>query len=246
MTAERLCTICVRSGSKAVPDKNIAQFAGKPLLQHSVEQAIRSNSFSAVAVSSDAPDYLEIGRAAGADILVERPAALASDTAAKVPVIRHCVEAAEAQTGVTYGIVVDLQVTSPLRIPADINNAVKMLESDPEAQNVIAGTAAKSSPYFTLIERQPDGYVTLSKPLPDAVARRQDAPACYDINGSVYVWRRETLFARDGVLLDRTALYVMPEHRSLDIDTPLDFFLAARVAERFDWDSGELNLPARG
>ena len=84
MTALRMCTICARGGSKTLPGKNVALFAGKPLLSHSVEQARRSGLFDVIAVSSDDPDYLAIGSAAGADETVLRPAPLASDEAGKL------------------------------------------------------------------------------------------------------------------------------------------------------------------
>jgi CMP-N,N'-diacetyllegionaminic acid synthase len=53
--------------------------------------------------------------------------------------------------------------------------------------------------------------------------RRQDAPRCYDMNASIYVWTQQSLFASDGVIGNETRLYVMPEERSIDIDSELDF-----------------------
>ncbi len=243
MSRLRLCTICARGGSKTLPGKNIAPFAGKPLLSHSVEQARRSGLFDVIAVSSDDADYLAIGRAAGADETILRPAPLASDEAGKLPVIKHCAQTVEARRGQRFEVVVDLQVTSPLRIPRDIVAAVALLDGHPSAQNVVSVCAAKNSPYFTILEPRGEGYFGLSKALSSPLLRRQDSPPCFDLNGSIYVWRRATLDTCQGVALERTLIYEMPEHRSIDIDTGLDFLLAEAVAARFDWDTGEL-LPA--
>src|SRR5215469_12487078 len=92
---KRVCTICARAGSKGVPSKNVRMIAGKPLLAHSLYHARASGLFDAIAVSSDGDEILSIARTYGATCLVKRPAALASDTAAKLPAISHCLEAAE-------------------------------------------------------------------------------------------------------------------------------------------------------
>ena len=232
MNTARLCTICARGGSKGVKNKNIRPLGGKPLIAHSVEQARASGLFELIAVSSDSPQILEAARAAGADLLVERPAELATDTAAKIPVIRHCVEAAERAAGRRFDICVDLDATSPLRVPQDIVDVVAMLE-DSTAGNVITAMPARRSPYFNLVEVDAQGRVQLSKPGAGYV-RRQDSPACYDMNASIYAWRRDAL-ARDGLFFDDTRLHVMPEERSIDIDSELDFtfveLLLARATE---------------
>jgi len=229
----RLCTILARGGSKGVPGKNVRTLAGKPLIAHSVEQAIASRLFDVVAVSSDDEEILEAGRNAGASYLVERPAEHANDTAAKLPAICHCVNAVETEMVLTFDIIVDLQPTSPLRVPEDIVGAVSLLEKS-DAPNVITGSPAKCSPYFNLVEEVDDGTVGLSKPTDPPIVRRQDAPRTFDMNGSIYVWRRDILMSGVGLFLAGTRLFEMPEERSADIDTELDFefveFLANRSA----------------
>jgi N-acylneuraminate cytidylyltransferase/CMP-N,N'-diacetyllegionaminic acid synthase len=217
-----LCTICARGGSKGVPNKNIRNIGGKPLIAHSIEQARSTRLFDKIAVSSDSQDILTVAKTWGADLLIVRPADLASDAAAKLPAIRHCVEEVERTTGQKYDVIVDLDATSPLRTPEDIVGAVKLLETRKSA-NVITGAPARRSPYFNLVELNEKGNVRLSKPLSRAVTRRQDAPPCFDMNASIYVWQREALFKHDGLFLEDTLLYEMPEARSLDIDSQLDF-----------------------
>lgn len=231
----RLCTICARGGSKGVTNKNIKLLLGKPLIAHTIMQAKKSGLFNYVAVSSDSEEILSVAKAWGADILIKRPDELATDQAAKLPVIRHALKAVEQQTGQKFHIHVDLDATSPLRNIADIEGAVNMLESDKEIANVITGAPARRSPYFNLVELNAEGYVELSKELSTSIVRRQDSPKCYDMNASIYVWRREVLLAEDKVILPKTALYEMPEERSIDIDSPLDFdfveFLATKQGE---------------
>lgn len=227
----RICTICARGGSKGVKNKNIRELAGKPLIAYSLEQAQASHLFELVAVSSDSAEVLAIARRYGADLLVDRPAALATDTAAKIPVVRHCVEEAERIIGRQFDVVVDLDATSPLRSIEDIVNAVALLESR-KFSNVITAAPSRRSPYFNLVELNDDGVARLSKPLVEPIVRRQDSPPCYDMNASIYVWQHEALFSCPTVFNADTRLFVMPEERSIDIDSQLDFDIVEFLMEK--------------
>jgi len=232
---KRICSICARGGSKGVVGKNLRVLQGKTLVAHSIDQAKESGLFNAIAVSSDSPAILDAARRAGADVLVERPAEMASDTASKLPAIQHCVREAEHRLGIAFDTMVDLDATAPLRVSADISGAVALCEAGGCA-NVITGAPAHRSPYFNLVEELPGGYVALSKRPAHAVVRRQDAPRCFDCNASIYVWPRATFFGAEAVLLPTTRLYEMPPARSLDIDSELDFeiveYLMARMVSR--------------
>lgn len=229
---KRLCTICARGGSKGVANKNLRDLLGRPLIAHTIGQARASGLFERIAVSSDSAAILEAAGRYGADELVERPAELATDTAAKVPAIRHCVETVEARSGCRYDTLVDLDATAPLRLVEDIVGAVRLLE-EKGAANVITAAPARRSPYFNLVEVGTDGVARLSKPLPAAIVRRQDAPQCYDMNASIYVWRHDALFEDPPIFKQDTALFVMPEERSVDIDSELDFRIVQMIlAER--------------
>lgn len=227
----RLCTVCARGNSKGVPGKNLRPLLGRPLIAWTLEQARDSGLFDLVAVSSDSAEILEAARRHGADLAVERPAELATDEAGKMEVIAHCLAAAEREGGRRFDVVVDLDVTAPLRRADDIRGAVALLE-DSGVSNVITGCPARRSPYFNLVERRPDGSVGLSKPCEPPIERRQDAPACYDMNAAIYVWRRDTLVESPGVFYPDTRLYEMPEERSHDIDSEIDLLLVELLMQR--------------
>lgn len=218
----RLCTICARGGSKGVKNKNIRELHGKPLIAYSILQAKETGLFTAVAVDSDSDRILEVAGEWGADYLIKRPDELATDQSAKLPAIRHCVSEVERITGQTFDVIVDLDATSPLRIPDDIIASVRLLE-ERGVSNVITGAPARRSPYFNLVEEDENGVVRLAKTLAVPVVRRQDAPKCYDMNASVYVWKRDVFFICSTLFNADTLLYEMPEDRSIDIDSELDF-----------------------
>jgi N-acylneuraminate cytidylyltransferase/CMP-N,N'-diacetyllegionaminic acid synthase len=228
---KRLCTICARGGSKGVKNKNLRPLAGRPLIAHSLEQARVSGLFEAIAVSSDSPAILEAGKTWGADELIERPADLAHDQADKAPAIRHALASVEARRNATFDLLVDLDATSPLRAVEDIRGAVTLLE-DSGATSVITAAPARRSPYFNLVELDEDGHVRLCKTPDRAVGRRQDAPPCFDMNASIYVWRRDAFLADPQVFYPDTRLFVMPEERSHDIDSELDFAIVEFLMSR--------------
>lgn len=227
----RLCSVCARGGSKGVTNKNLRDLLGKPLIAHSILQARATGLFDAIAVSSDSEAILEAAGQWGADYLIQRPDELARDESPKLPVIRHCAAEAERKSERQFDTFVDLDATSPLRMPEDIVGAVKLLEEEGRG-NVITAMPSRRSPYFNMVELTEKGVPRLAKQLPVAVARRQDAPACYDMNASIYVWTRQALFEAQTLFQDDTGLFVMPEERSIDIDTELDFAVVECIARK--------------
>jgi N-acylneuraminate cytidylyltransferase/CMP-N,N'-diacetyllegionaminic acid synthase len=205
-----------------VPGKNLRPLLGKPLIAYSIEQAKKTGLFAAIAVSSDAQEILDVAKRYGANVLVRRPDEMGTDIAPKLPAIRHCFETAERECRSVFPIFVDLDATSPLRLPEDIIGAVRLLERT-RASSVITGAPARRSPYFNLVELDNHGVPHPCKQLRVPIVRRQDAPQCFDMNASIYVWLRERFLVAPAVFYDDTRLFEMPEERSIDIDSALDW-----------------------
>lgn len=236
---DTLCTICARGGSVGVKNKNIRKLRGKPLIAHSILQAKQTQLFDLIAVSSDSHQILNIAQKWGANTLVERPHELATHTASKLPTIQHAVLEIERCHRKKYDYIVDLDATSPLRTVDDILLSFKMLHDHPDAQNLVTACLARKSPYFNMLELDSRGFARLSKQSEHVIGRRQDAPVCYDMNASIYIWKRDALFSSARVVTDHTLLYVMPEDRSVDIDNPIDWQLVALLAKNrkdFEYD----------
>jgi len=211
----------MRGGSKSVPNKNLRYLNGKPLLAYTIEQALLSNLFEHVVVSTDSENIAKEAKKYGAEVWFLRPAELATDFTPKLPAIRHALKEAEEYYNCQYDVLVDLDATSPLRLPEDIINAYKQF-IDENADNLISGSLARKNPYFSMVEII-DGRVGLVKTLNSSVYRRQDAPLVYDMNASIYIWKRRVLLKSDTLFLRKTSLYIMPEDRSIDIDTENDW-----------------------
>ena len=218
---KKICTICARSGSKGLKSKNIRLMHGKPLIAHTILQAQSANIFDAISVSSDSKIILDIASDYGVEFMIQRPQELATDQASKLLTIRHCLKATEEITEHRFDVIVDLDVTSPLRSADNIKNAVNLLDEQ-KVSNVITGVPARRSPYFNMAELDQNAIARLPKPPKDPFFRRQDSPQCYDMNASIYVWKRKCLLDSDSIWNEQTRLYVMSEE-SMDIDSALDF-----------------------
>jgi N-acylneuraminate cytidylyltransferase len=217
-----IATICARGGSKGLPRKNVLPFAGQPLIAHTIAHALACPRIAGVYVSTDDDEIAQVAAAAGAIVPYRRPAELATDAAGKLPVIEHLVQHLEGQ-GQRVTTIVDLQPTSPLRVPADIDAALDLAAG---ADLVVSVCEPSHNPYYSLAEAGPDGALHLSKGA--GALRRQDVPAVWGLNGAVYVWQREALprAVRDGFWSIRILPSVMPRERSIDIDDAQDFALA--------------------
>ena len=184
---------------------------GKPLIAHTIEQALACPLIDGVYVSTDDEEIADMARQFGARVPYRRPAELASDQAAKIPAIEHLVAHLERQ-GEQISTVVDLQPTSPLRLQQDLIAAIEQAR-ETGAELVVTVTEPSHNPYYTLVEVEPAARLRLSKP--GGLVRRQDMPAVWGLNGSIYVWKRTALAqaARDGFWSVSMLPSVMPRER---------------------------------
>ena len=214
--------IGARKGSKGVPGKNFRDLMGKPMIDWSLDQLLDHARVDAVVVSTDDERIYEHAIAKGALEIGLRPAHLASDTAAKWHVWQHALDVAEAKAGGIATAFLDLDCTSPLRDPIDIDNALDaFFEQKPDM--IMSCTEARKNPYFNLVEPDEAGALRISKPLPGGVVARQQAPVVWEHAASTYVVSPAYLRRSQALFEGRVLPYLMPPERCLDIDSELDF-----------------------
>ncbi len=229
VTLKRLAIIPARSGSKGIPDKNIRDLCGKPLLAYSIESAIRSGKFDKVFVSTDSEVYAGISRRFGADVPFLRSEKNAGDNASSWDVVREVLEKFDKR-GECYDEIMLLQPTSPLRNEQDINAAISLFTKR-KASAVESVTEMEHSPLWSNIlpkDGNMDHFFNEYSNLP-----RQELPRYYRENGAIYHLKRRVLEERDEMMFRSGCYaYIMPQERSVDIDTELDFALAQLCIER--------------
>ena len=220
----------MRKGSQGLKNKNIKLINGKPLMYFTIKQAIKSKIFDHIIVSTDSKKILKFAKSYGAEGWFIRPKKLSTNASSKIKVIKHALIESEKYYDMKFKFVVDLDVTSPLRKVEDITNAYKLFIKK-KADVLISGVKSKKNPYFNIVEIT-NKKVKKVKNSKKKIFRRQDAPKTYDLNASIYIWNRNALVNSESAIKEletdkpgKVVLYEMPEIRSIDIDSELDFKL---------------------
>lgn len=223
---KRIAIIPARSGSKGLKDKNIKDLNGKPLIAYSIECAVSSGMFDKVFVSTDSQKYADIAIQYGADASFLRSAINSSDTAGSWDVVREVIDRLKEQ-GEEYDEIMLLQVTSPLRNSEDIKNAIDLLH-EKSANAVVSLTECDHSPIWcnTLPK---DGCMDNFDKVEYKDLPRQMLPTFYRYNGALYLVTARELQNKQHMLEHGCYAYVMPQNRSIDIDTELDFLIAETI-----------------
>lgn len=217
-----LYLIPARAGSKGLPGKNVKILGGKALIVHSIDFALNNMKFEdELCVSTDDLKVIEIAKEKGVAVPFVRPAELASDTATSYDVILHGLQYYE-KLGKFFDVVLLLQPTSPFRNQEDFDNLVSSYNTDLDM--VVSVKNVKENPYFTLFEEDQLGFLKKSKKV--NFQRRQDCPQVFAYNGSMYLMNIETLKKRTISEFEKIKKIVMPDERSIDIDTMADWILA--------------------
>ena len=220
-----IACIFARGGSKGLPGKNIRILGGKPLIAWSIEHAIAVKRIERVIVSTDSEEIAAVAREYGAEVPFIRPAELAHDNSPEWLAWRHALNYLRETTGAFPEVMLSVPTTAPLRFALDIENCLDEYEKG-DADMVITVTQAHRSPYFNMVKTNTDGTVALVNPSQSAIARRQDAPAVYDMATVCYVANPEFIMTHNAMFEGRVKAVQVPAERAIDIDTLLDFQIA--------------------
>lgn len=199
-----------------MPRKNLLPAGGKPLIAWTISAALESESVDHVVLSSDDNEIMEVAKAWGCEVPFRRPSQLASDTASSMDVVLHALDQL-----LGYDFVVLLQPTSPLRTSKDIDAAFALLQSS-GASSCVSVCEVEQSPYW-MYRLSGDGKLENVLPVQAEAVRRQDLPPVYIVNGAIYIAKVDWLRKTKNFLGDNCIAYLMPQERSIDIDTADDF-----------------------
>ena len=221
-----IAIIPARGGSKGIPNKNLAEVDGQSLVTRAISCAVQSGVVDFVVVSSDDRSILEVATASGA-IAIQRPADLATDTAAIEDAIAHALRKF-SESHPTPTTLVLLQPTSPLRQASTISGAVRLFAVNGSVGSVYGVTEAEHHPYKTFIAS--DSTLLPVGSIEDLSRSRQELPKAYRQSGSIYV-----VGVRD--FLASNSLHVSPVHwievsreEAIDVDTPAELEAVRQAA----------------
>lgn len=224
-----IAIIPARGGSKRIPRKNIREFAGKPMIAHAISAAKQSGLFDHVIISTDDAEIARIAIEWGAETPFIRPAELADDYTATVPVIAHAILASQA-----LGWKIDYACCIYPGVPFiqidDLKLAFELLQASQAAYSF--PITDFSSAIQRALRRLPDGRTFPFYPEHE-LTRTQDLEAAYHDAGQFYwgkpdAWLTNNKIHRSGVGLP------VPNWRVVDIDTSDDWARAEVLYAAFN------------
>ncbi|MDC3234536.1 acylneuraminate cytidylyltransferase family protein [Candidatus Puniceispirillum sp.] len=217
--------IFARGGSKGLPGKNIRMLAGKPLIAWAIEHSHAVQRIRRVIVSTDSEEIAAVAAQYGAEVPFLRPSHLARDNSPEWLSWRHALEFIRNDEGSFPDVMVSVPVTAPLRQPADIERCLERFSAG-DADVVVTVTDAYRNPFFNMVTKRSNGSVELVFPPSSGISCRQDAPEVFDMTTVAYVADPEFVMKHESAFAGRVKAVHVPNERSIDIDTLLDFEMA--------------------
>lgn len=228
-----LFTICGRAGSKGIKNKNLKEFLGYPLPFYTVsviDLFIKNNNqFDCdIVLNTDSDDLIDLFRnkLTIPIHIIEREPKLGEDNTPKVHVIQNSYIILKERVQADFDIIVDLDITSPLRTLNDLENLIeKKLSSD--ADVVFSVTESRRNPYFNMVMKNNDRY---ERVIQSNFNARQEAPEIFDMNASMYAYSPDFLTSDKGIFDGKCDVINMLDTAVLDIDHENDFKLMEVIA----------------
>jgi N-acylneuraminate cytidylyltransferase len=221
-----IAIILARGGSKGIPNKNIINFCGKPLLTWTIEQARNAKNISSVWVSSDSNKILEIAKKSGANTIL-RPESISTDISTGESGLLHALDEIEKREKIDT--VVNLQVTSPLRESVDIERALDSFVKE-QCDSMFSCVALRD---FFIWTKTPDGnYASFNYDYRNR-KRRQDITEQFVENGSFYIFKPTILRNNQNRLGGKIGISRMEFWKMFEIDSIEDLELCETLMKHY-------------
>ena len=240
-----LFTLCGRAGSKGVKGKNARDFLDVPLVWYSmanialyIEKYAGEDDIKIVLNTDSEPLKDLVRRVKDVPVtIIHREESLAGDKVPKVAVILDSLNKAEEAFARKFDMVVDLDITSPLRTVQDVKNAIDRKKQRNDVDVVYSVAPSRRNPYFNMVKEENDFFC---KAIPSNFTTRQEAPVFYDMNASIYAYSPDALRNKEHATFFNSGCdaVVMSDTGILDIDSEEDYELMQVIA-KYLFDNNE-------
>ncbi len=222
--------IPARSGSKGVIDKNIKQLNGKPLIKHSIDDALKCKNISDVFISTDSEDYADLAIKSGAKAPFLRPKEISGDTATDFECFKHFVDFLKKNSIRIPDLIVHLRATTPIRDSSVIDEAICTFRDNIESYTSLRSVhqmAESAFKYCTIKSGKLRSIGNDSFEMDASNNARQSFPETYIPNGYVDIISTEFLLSNS--LLHGNKVYPFITEVAYEIDTEEDFKLISKL-----------------
>lgn len=218
---QSVAIITARGGSKRIPRKNIKPFLGRPILEYSIEAALRAELFQEVMVSTDDEEIAQVAQRAGARVPFFRSADTANDYATTADVVAEVLMSYE-QSGMRFRTACCIYPTAPF-VSADTIRTAMLLLGREQADCVIPVVRFSFPPQRGVVVREGK----LSPMWPENMAKRsQDLEPLYHDCGQFYCLNVESFQRQKAIWMENAVPLIQDEKYVQDIDTPEDWEIA--------------------
>lgn len=221
-----IAIIPARGGSQRIPQKNIRDFKGKPMVAWTIEAALETGCFERVLVSTDDPEVASVSIAAGAECPFLR-----TDKADHITPVSeatlHALGQAEAHYNEVYDVVVQLMPNCPLRSSGTIRRAL---------DDFLAGGCGAMLSHVRYGWLNPwwackiNDNKSLEPVFKNKLKERsQDLPLLYCPTGAIWIARTQTLKEHGTFHAPEKTAFVMDWQEGVDIDDMDDWRMAELI-----------------
>ena len=214
-----LAIIPARGGSKRIPRKNIKEFCGKPIVEYSIQAALKAGIFEEVMVSTDDEIIAEIAKKAGASVPFYRGSEASSDFATTADVLLEVLDR-YLELGKNFDEVCCIYPTAPFVTASKLRTGYELLQQGESVMPVVK--------YSYPIQRSihiKDDLVYLYWP-EHVNTRSQDLEDMYHDCGQFYFLKVDALRKTKALFTEKTVPYVMSDLEVQDIDHLEDWKIA--------------------
>ena len=229
-----LALIPARGGSKSVPRKNLRLIGGKPLIAHSIEQALQSKRITRVICSTDDEEIAETAEKFGAEVPFLRPASISGDYAVDFDFHLHALLWLKENEDYIPDQVVQLRPTNPFRNVATIDRAIDALAARPDADSLRAIRPVEFTPYKMWRKENGDFLEPILKLENESEPYnlpRQKLPEIFQQDGYIDITRPNVVFEKKSTT-GKKILPFLIEEDTIDIDYESDMIVAEDVFQK--------------
>jgi len=210
--------IFARGGSKGLKNKNLLNFDGKPLIAHTIVNAVNSGLFEDIVVSTDNQEIAKIAREYGANVPFIRPSSLATDNSSEWLSWKHVIN----EHDVPDHHFISLPCTSPLRDYSEVSNMIELYKNK-EYDLVLGITKSNHSPDFNMVYKDNNDTLEIMNNQKNKIERRQDSKECFLVTTYAYITSVDYIKNTKHIFNGKIGGYEVLKSQSIDIDDIHDF-----------------------
>ena len=222
-----LAVILARHGSQSLKHKNTKNFCGKPLICHTFDTLKKTKLFDRIILSSDSKHCINLAKKNKIEAPFIRPKKLATSKASALDAIRHCLEYV-LQTDKKYDYVQYVMPTTPLKNVDDFKKGLMLIKKKKADMIISVCESSKPKEWFNTFNIN-HSLKKIKEYAKNSNKNRQKFKKSYLVNGCIYLAKWDVFFQKKNWFKQKTFALLMPNERSVDIDTIEDFKIAERL-----------------